>query len=79
MKYFKLIAVQSTVAADYNRRILHPRQLVDAANRINSLVVSANVHQTAQGEAPQPSTSTTGTRQQSGAFHKDQKVHLFLL
>ncbi|VDK37599.1 unnamed protein product [Taenia asiatica] len=48
--------------------------LVDAANRINSFVVSANVHQTAQGEAPQPSTSANGTRQQSDAFHKDQKT-----
>ncbi|KAH9282810.1 Partitioning defective 3 -like protein [Echinococcus granulosus] len=48
--------------------------LVDAANRVNSFVVSANVHQTAQGEAPQPSTSTNGTRQQSSAFKNNQEL-----
>ncbi|VDM16578.1 unnamed protein product [Hydatigera taeniaeformis] len=48
--------------------------LIDAANRMNSFVVSANVHQTAQDEAPQPSTSTSGTRQQCSALKKDQKT-----
>ncbi|VUZ45267.1 unnamed protein product [Hymenolepis diminuta] len=46
--------------------------LVDAANRLNSFVVSANVHQTAQDDTPQPSTSTSDPRKQSSAFTRNQ-------
>nr|CUU97681.1 hypothetical transcript [Hymenolepis microstoma] len=47
--------------------------LFDAANRLNSFVVSANVHQTAQDDTPQPSTSTSNPRQRPRAFDRNQK------
>ncbi|KAM3187736.1 hypothetical protein ACTXT7_001723 [Hymenolepis weldensis] len=50
--------------------------LFDAANRLNSFVVSANVHQTAQDDTPQPSTSTSEPRQQSSAFIRNQNTFL---